>query len=122
MREKTVDVACGRDHTLALTSAGSLFAWGSNKDGRLGVGHTQTLYEPDRLSLLLTRLPRALTPYRTRSVPLQGGVATCVSAGWDHSAAVVDGAVFTWGRGVKGQLGDGLRQSKKLVCAHALGA
>ena len=40
-----------------------------------------------------------------------------MSAGWDHSAAVVDGAVFTWGRGVKGQLGDGLRQSKKLVSA-----
>jgi hypothetical protein len=49
------------------------------------------------------------------SIPLHGLVATCVSAGWDHSGAVVDGRVYTWGRGVKGQLGDGLRQSKKMV-------
>lgn len=47
LREAIVDVACGRDHTLALSSTGILFAWGSNKDGRLGVGHTQTLYEPN---------------------------------------------------------------------------
>jgi alpha-tubulin suppressor-like RCC1 family protein len=64
MREKTVDVACGRDHTLALTLTGSLFAWGSNKDGRLGVGHTQTLYEPDRLSLSFPT-----PPLRSHSVP-----------------------------------------------------
>jgi alpha-tubulin suppressor-like RCC1 family protein len=47
MRDAVADVACGRDHTLALTSAGGLFAWGCNKDGRLGLGHTQTVYEPN---------------------------------------------------------------------------
>ena len=114
MRDIACDVACGKDHTLALTSTGGLLAWGCNKDGRLGLGHTQTLYEPNR-----SRLPRAHVSYAIsqclRSVPLQGMAASCVSAGWDHSSAVIDGRAYTWGRGVKGQLGDGEGQSKKQV-------
>jgi len=53
------------------------------------------------------------------SIPLQGLAATCVSAGWDHSAAVIGGRACTWGRGVKGQLGDGEGQSKKQVMQTA---
>ncbi len=116
MREPIVDIACGKDHTLALSSTGSLFAWGSNKDGRLGLGHTQTLYEPNRCSAFNVKIC-ALRDDSFHcfvcSIPLQGLVATCVAAGWDHSGAVIDGSVYTWGRGVKGQLGDGEGKSRK---------
>jgi hypothetical protein len=47
------------------------------------------------------------------SIPLHGLVASCVAAGWDHSAAIINGRVYTWGRGVKGQLGDAGCQSRK---------
>ncbi|KMQ89163.1 rcc1 and btb domain-containing protein 1, partial [Lasius niger] len=33
-----VDVACGRDHSLALTSDGKVYAWGENKYGQIGKG------------------------------------------------------------------------------------
>lgn len=49
---------------------------------------------------------------------MQGLVATCVAAGWDHSGAVIDGSVYTWGRGVKGQLGDGEDKSRKQAGYH----
>lgn len=33
-----VQVACGLEHTLALTNNGELYAWGSNRNGQLGSG------------------------------------------------------------------------------------
>ncbi len=115
MRDVVVDAACGRDHTLALTSAGGLFAWGCNKDGRLGLGHTQTLYEPNmycRSLVIVCLMPLFIIMHR---IPSQGLAATSVAAGWDHSGAIIGGRVYMWGRGVKGQLGDGEAQSKKQV-------
>ena len=37
-KRKVVQVACGQDHTLALTSDGDLYAWGSNRYGQVGTG------------------------------------------------------------------------------------
>ena len=36
----------GSEHTLALTSTGDVWAWGSNGDGQLGLGHTFAVREP----------------------------------------------------------------------------
>nr|XP_028596458.1 protein RCC2 isoform X3 [Podarcis muralis]XP_028596459.1 protein RCC2 isoform X3 [Podarcis muralis]XP_028596460.1 protein RCC2 isoform X3 [Podarcis muralis] len=37
--ETVVSAACGRNHTLALTESGSVFAFGENKMGQLGLGN-----------------------------------------------------------------------------------
>ncbi|XP_063001245.1 protein RCC2 [Elgaria multicarinata webbii] len=37
--EVVVSAACGRNHTLALTESGSVFAFGENKMGQLGLGN-----------------------------------------------------------------------------------
>ncbi|XP_036204995.1 protein RCC2 isoform X2 [Myotis myotis] len=37
--ETIVSAACGRNHTLALTETGSVFAFGENKMGQLGLGN-----------------------------------------------------------------------------------
>ena len=36
--EKVVEFAGGMNHSLAVTSAGRLFAWGSADSGKLGLG------------------------------------------------------------------------------------
>lgn len=33
-----VQIACGVEHSIALTNDGDLYAWGSNRDGQLGLG------------------------------------------------------------------------------------
>ncbi|XP_038015971.1 protein RCC2 isoform X1 [Motacilla alba alba] len=58
--EAIVAAACGRNHTLALTESGSVFAFGENKLGQLGLGNqtdavpspTQILYNGQPISKL----------------------------------------------------------------------
>lgn len=42
-------VACGKEHTLALTDGGILYAWGANELGQLGLGHTKPVDRPTRI-------------------------------------------------------------------------
>jgi alpha-tubulin suppressor-like RCC1 family protein len=86
-------LASGGGHVLALGSDGSLWSWGSNTNGELGLGDTVA-----------------------RSVPTQVLVAaalsdndwTAISAGDAHSVALkADGTLWSWGGNSSGQLGDG---------------
>lgn len=45
-----VDLAVGAEHTLCVTSDGDVYGWGSNSDGQLGLGHTLTIREPEKIS------------------------------------------------------------------------
>ncbi len=79
------DVAAGGDHVLALKQDGSLWAWGGNTAGQLGVGDTGTRYAPARVGLDNDWLKIKTSDY--------------VSA-----ALKADGSAWTWGAGF---LGDG---------------
>lgn len=78
----------GSDHTMAIRSDGSLWAWGRNDRGQLGDG---------------------TTTWRNR--PVQIGAMTnwaSVSASFGHSLAIrTDGTLWAWGSNEHGQLGDG---------------
>lgn len=48
-----VQIACGVEHSMALTNDGELYAWGSNTEGQLGIGsHTVTEIKPKRIFTL----------------------------------------------------------------------
>lgn len=83
-----VEIAGGREHVLALDTAGQAWGWGDNAKGQVGDG-TRT----DRLTPTAVDLP---------------DVATHVETGHYHSLALLaDGMVWAWGYGLLGQLGDG---------------
>lgn len=85
-------IAAGSEHSLVILQDGTVWAWGRNFHGQLGVGDTR-----DRA------LPTAV------DVPV--GVAA-VSA-LKHTLAVgVDGSVWAWGLGSQGQLGLGTRTDR----------
>jgi alpha-tubulin suppressor-like RCC1 family protein len=87
---QVTSAAAGSSHSLAITSAGSMLAWGTNSLGQLGNGtHTSTT-----------------TPVQV-ALPT-GTSVTQASAGTSFSLAVTSaGGVLAWGGNGNGQLGDG---------------
>jgi alpha-tubulin suppressor-like RCC1 family protein len=78
------------DFSLALTSSGQVLAWGNNFFGELGNGTTTSSDTPVEVSL-----PSGVT-------------VTQVAAGADDGYALTStGAVYAWGYGAGGTLGDG---------------
>ena len=79
-------IAAGYDYSLAIQKDGSLYAWGDNGDGQLGLGDTTA-----------------------RLIPTRVGNATnwvAVAAGYHHCLGVkADGTLWVWGNNVMGQLG-----------------
>ena len=89
------NLVCGRYHTLALQGDGSVWAWGDNVNGQLGL----------RFSLLWTNRP-ARIPSIDNIASLAPG---CLA--YHCLAMAADGALWAWGDNYYGQLGIGSRQT-----------
>ncbi len=82
------DVSVGANHTCAIAD-GQLYCWGRNNNGQLGLGNTTDYSTPQLVS--------AFAGMRVHNV----------SAGENHTCAVVDGQAYCWGLNSNLQLGDG---------------
>ncbi|XP_075998041.1 putative E3 ubiquitin-protein ligase HERC3 [Genypterus blacodes] len=98
-------VACGSQHSVALTKDGQVYTWGQDTSGQLGLGK---------------RRPGASSPQHLRS--LSGMPLVQIAAGGDQSFALsVSGNVFSWGRNNCGQLGLGDKTDRQTPTAvHSL--
>lgn len=91
-----VSVATGQDHSLALRSDGTVWAWGNNKWGDLGNGDANTASSAVPVEVL--------GPGGTGN--LSGIVA--IAGGDNYSMALkADGTVWAWGKNTEGELGIG---------------
>jgi alpha-tubulin suppressor-like RCC1 family protein len=124
--DSAVSITCGGGFSLALTSSGGVYSWGSNQFGQLGLG--------DGNQRLMPCLVTGLCPQRTcthtgrrahhsgdgeeyyddgcTGGPSNGDddvrTVVCISAGRWHAAALTEGGgAFTWGSDENGQLGQG---------------
>jgi alpha-tubulin suppressor-like RCC1 family protein len=88
-------IASGYYHSAAIKTDGTLWTWGNNQDGELGIG---TDYNIDGFE-------------SNRNIPVQVGFESnwqSVSLGWYHTAAIKnDGTLWCWGGNEFGQVGDG---------------
>lgn len=139
------DVAVGDDHTLALRTDGTLWAWGGDAAGQLGLGETTATVDSPaqvgragdwaavaagRFFSLGIKTDGTLWAWglnangqlglgettMTVSTPAQVGGEhdwTAVAAGWSHAAAIRgDRTLWTWGFNGNGQLGLGDTQTR----------
>jgi alpha-tubulin suppressor-like RCC1 family protein len=84
----TPQVAAGGSHTVAIKSDGTLWAWGANGNGQLGLGDITHRYSPVQVG--------------------SDATWTDVSAGDYHTLAIKsDGTLWAWGHNTNGQLGLG---------------
>lgn len=82
-------IAAGANHSIALKSNGTVWAWGGGGSCQLGLS-----------SCVNTSSPQQITALNN---------INAVASGWYHSLAVKasDGSVWSWGGGSSGQLGNG---------------
>ena len=85
--DKIKAVATGPTHTCALTSAGTIWCFGENANGQLGINSNTSISSP---TSIVATLPLAVQ----------------IAVGTDHSCAVLDdGQAKCWGGNIQGQLG-----------------
>ena len=116
---------CG-ESVLAIKADGTVWGWGANGSGQLGVQTRGNLSTPEKV-LNLTDVVAVATGYfhslalkRDGTVWASGGVSSsptqvstltgvvAVAAGFQHSLAVkANGTVWGWGSNMSGQLGNG---------------
>ncbi len=83
-----IDISCGDNYTIAVTSSGECYSWGSNKFGQLGMGNLSNQNEP--------KLVKELSHTSIESV----------SCGSTHSLFLSKfKEVYACGEGEAGQLG-----------------
>ena len=89
---KWVQMSTGQSHATALGSDGSIWGWGHNDNGQLGVGSTDNLGTPTLLS------PEKKWKY--------------INTGFEHTMAIkTDGTLWAWGKNTNGQLGTGTKEN-----------
>jgi len=84
-----VDVAAGQHHTLALKSDGTVYAWGGNFYGQLGI------YSNDDQTV----------PHQVHGSDYLTGIIEVEAGDYFSLALRDDGTVWAWGSGHDGQLG-----------------
>src|SRR5438105_1243072 len=80
-------IAAGNSHMVVLTDTGTVWTWGNNNSGQLGLGNTTAQQIP------------------TEVLTING--ITAIAAGSDSTYVLKnDGTVWAWGSNTSGQLGD----------------
>ena len=88
-----VSATAGANHSAAIASDGTLWAWGSNSSGQIGQGTTDALAHS--------------TPVQIGAVTVWQTAAGALSAGGDFTLALqTDGRLYAWGTNGNGQIGD----------------
>lgn len=134
-------IACGNDHTMALTIRGEFYVWGHNNYGQLGLGNTENRYEPTQLilpdiikikcghthSIVLTNSRNIYTwgcnnhaqlglgDFKQRNTPHKVGLSDIISISCGHSFTIVlnkYGDIYGWGKNKNGRLGLGKKSPK----------
>ena len=89
-------------HTVALKADGTVWAWGYNAHGELGIGTAGGDHDHPEQVL---RKENQSDP-DSNNVPLTNIVKIAVGA-YHNLALTADGQVYAWGWGIYGSLGDG---------------
>ena len=92
VNDSNIQVSLGYKFSLALKQDGTVWSWGQNNDGELGLGNTTEYSEPQQITDIKEKI-------------------TDVKTGYYHSIALTEkGEVYTWGYNGNGQLGNGTRE------------
>lgn len=99
------NIAAAGDHSMALLSDGTVVTWGRNDYGQLGVNSTTTIGSSSQNSSANT-VKNDTTGANTLS-----SIRSIMAGQFSGYAVGSDGGLWSWGRGLEDQLGNGKSQS-----------
>jgi alpha-tubulin suppressor-like RCC1 family protein len=102
-------IAAGEAHSLAIRSDGTVWAWGGNSMGELGIGTTVDRKIPAQVQSL-----QQVTAISGGGGSFSGTPATWNSSSGHSLALRADGTVWAWGRNEVGQLGNNSLNASKI--------
>jgi alpha-tubulin suppressor-like RCC1 family protein len=85
-----IDVACGRGHTAAVASDGSLYTWGANDFGQLGDGTEESAKEPQKVKALETEF--------VKSVSCGAHCTAAVAEPRENNGTISRSRLWVWGQ------------------------
>ncbi|KAI3409497.1 uncharacterized protein J3R85_019242 [Psidium guajava] len=85
-----LDIACGREHTAAVASDGSLFTWGANDFGQLGDGTEEGRKFPKKVKQLETEF--------VKSVSCGAHCTVAIAEPCDNDGSVSTRRLWIWGQ------------------------
>ncbi|CUV04847.1 unnamed protein product [Cryptosporidium hominis] len=92
-------IACGTSHTLLLVYGGTIFAWGDNKYGQLGIDtRRRKSQDGDKNESFLNE---------PTEIKFSEPIRRVACGSWHSLCCDIKGNCFSWGRGDRGQLGTG---------------
>jgi alpha-tubulin suppressor-like RCC1 family protein len=97
-----IAMSSGGSHRLAIKQDGTVWAWGSNREGQLGIG---TFGEPQTLPVQVKNLKN---------------VVQIGTGNFNSYAVLKDGTVWSWGDNTDGQVGDGTVTERKIGSGEAI--
>ncbi|XP_042503013.1 RCC1 and BTB domain-containing protein 2-like [Macadamia integrifolia] len=85
-----LDIACGREHTAAVASDGSLFTWGANDFGQLGDGTEEGRKHPQKVQLLQTEF--------VKSVSCGAHCTAAIAEPCENDGTISTSRLWVWGK------------------------
>ncbi|KAJ0099400.1 hypothetical protein Patl1_21635 [Pistacia atlantica] len=85
-----LDIACGREHTAAVASDGSLFTWGANEFGQLGDGTEESKKHPQKVNQLQTEF--------VKSVSCGAHCTAAIAEPLDNDGTISTSRLWVWGQ------------------------
>ncbi|KAL0482634.1 E3 ubiquitin-protein ligase HERC [Acrasis kona] len=88
IKHKIKDIASGSNHFYAITDDNRILAWGENQTGQCGLGDRRNKPSPEEIKLFR-------------------GEVVFIAPGSNHTLALKNNQVYSWGMDSHGQLGQG---------------
>ncbi|XP_050228936.1 ultraviolet-B receptor UVR8 [Mercurialis annua] len=85
-----LDISCGREHTAAVASDGSLFTWGANEFGQLGDGTEDVRKYPQKVKELETEF--------VKSVSCGANCTAAIAEPRENDGTISSSRLWVWGQ------------------------
>lgn len=93
LMDDVISISAGKNYSMAVTSDGTLYAWGYNVDGQLGLAQTDSTNADGE-------------PYQSTPAKVMDGVSKVVCGSRYHAMALTsDGTLYSWGNESVGSVG-----------------